>query len=53
MDKNTYVYCTRCKHFSCDEEGPQCPYEEKCSLWDPEDSRPRGERPFYEEEKEY
>ena len=51
--KDTYVYCTYCKHFRLDdEEIPYCPWEDRCDINNYEDSRPYGERPFYEERKE-
>lgn len=51
--KDIHVYCTHCKHFRLDdEEIPYCPWEDRCDINDCEDSRPYGERPFYEERKE-
>lgn len=47
-----HVYCTRCAHFFCNEEGPNCPYADKCELWDCEDSRRYELRPYYKERSE-
>lgn len=48
--KDIHVYCTHCKHFRLDdEEIPYCPLEDRCDINNCEDSRPYGERPFYEE----
>jgi hypothetical protein len=44
-----HVYCTKCAHFSCNENGPRCPYADKCELWDCEDSRRYELRPYYKE----
>lgn len=44
-----YVYCTCCRHFTITEdEPPECKYSNSCDLYDPEDSRPHMERPYYE-----
>ena len=49
MDKNTYVYCTKCIWLIYSEDGtPTCIHEKECDIWDAEDSRPFSERPFYE-----
>lgn len=46
------VYCTNCIHFevvevSADDYTPKCKHEDKCDLFDCEDSRSINERPFY------
>lgn len=53
MDKDTYVYCTKCKWFRLfeidnDDFIPCCINEEMCNLWNCEDSKPFKERPHYE-----
>lgn len=56
--KNKHVYCTNCKHFEIvdkyqkDDEGmAYCKHGEigLCDFWDPEDSKPLMDRPFYQE----
>ena len=48
MNKDQHVYCAECVEFRiCDEGLPYCPYEDKCDIKNPEDSRPLRERPCY------
>lgn len=54
VNKLDQVYCTNCKFFkikeiSVDNLEPSCKYQEKCNLYDCEDSRSLVERPFYKE----
>ena len=50
VNKNIHVYCTNCAEFRLDDEGiPYCPYEDKCDIWDCEDSKPLKQRPYYVE----
>jgi hypothetical protein len=55
MNKDTHVYCTKCKHFVLAEDKiyggfiGTCPNELDCNIWDCEDSKPYEERPLYEE----
>lgn len=55
MDNNTYVYCTKCVYCNFEElnktGNTECAYKDKCNNWNPEDSRPYSERPFYKEIK--
>lgn len=45
----SHVYCTNCQHFRADDEYlPYCPFEDKCNIWNCEDSKPFRERPRYE-----
>lgn len=46
MDK--YVYCIDCKHCKIDADNLVCIHKNECCFLDPEESRPRSERPFYE-----
>ena len=49
MDNAEHVYCTDCLHFRlCDEGIPYCPYENKCSINNCDDSEPFYVRPYYE-----
>lgn len=41
------VYCTECELLKISGEEMSCPYKEKCHFLDPEDSRPRWERPCW------
>ena len=44
-----HVYCTNCKWFKLTEdEVPTCKYETECDIYNPEDSRPHRDRPYYE-----
>lgn len=50
VEQSQYVYCTCCRHFTVTEnEAPECKYRNVCNLYDPEDSRPYIERPYYEQ----
>ena len=47
------VYCTKCKHLKTattpdGEYLVACKYDEKCDLFDTEDSKPLSKRPYYE-----
>lgn len=49
MNKDKHVYCTRCKHFRLDDEQvPRCPFEDKCNIYNCEDSMRFEDRPYYE-----
>lgn len=48
------VYCTDCMYFRIIEVEendfmPRCKYEDKCCLFDCEDSKSINERPYYKE----
>lgn len=48
MNPDTYVYCTNCIDFRLDNEGlPYCQYENKCDIYDCNDSKPFKLRPYY------
>lgn len=52
-ENEKYVYCTHCKYFRVDdEEKPYCPFEDKCDIWDCEDSKDINLRPYYELNKQ-
>lgn len=47
-DRDAHVYCTECKHFSMDNDcNAHCPFEDKCDIWDFEDSRAYRDRPYW------
>ena len=48
MNQNDYVYCTNCEHFRLTVDYPHCTFENRCNIYDPEDSKILSERPFYE-----
>jgi hypothetical protein len=54
MTEDAHVYCTECKHFNykiINDDGdfkPFCIHEDKCNIWDCEDSKPYKDRPRYE-----
>jgi hypothetical protein len=49
MNQKQHVYCTECVHFRIsDEDIPYCKFEDKCDIYDCEDSRPFSERMCYE-----
>lgn len=48
-----HVYCTACQNYGCtlmdnDEYELHCKHKDECDFYDPEDSKPLRERPFYE-----
>lgn len=50
MDQDNHVYCTHCEQFEIvGDFTPHCEYENVCCIWNPEDSAPLKERPFYKE----
>lgn len=46
-----YVYCTECKWLTFIDGVSTCKYENKCDIFDCEDSRSREERPYYKRKK--
>ena len=45
---DTHVYCTECAWLIYTDDGiPACKYEKECDIWDPEDSKPLLDRPYY------
>ncbi len=57
MKPDDHVYCTNCKHYKfkiINDDGDICPHcvnEDKCDIWDSEDSRPFSVRPMYIERR--
>lgn len=49
IQENTHVYCTDCKHFhfNVDFIKMSCKYKNVCYFYNPEDSMPYSERPYY------
>ena len=54
MNLDTHMYCTHCRYLKYNNFGtpnvtPTCIHENECDIWDAEDSKPFGERPYYED----
>lgn len=53
VNKDEYVYCTKCIYFRLDDEGlPYCLFEDECNINNCEDSMRFEDRPYYKSTQE-